>query len=249
MNIRTVYFEILREMHLDATTPATKTVEDVMRAIVDSMEYNRQYETPFNKKYYEVSLESERSRYPLPPDFIRISGTVFRVNSTDGYQLPLRATNINQIEEYRWKLSNDDGEPTELTGAPDFYAIDGTTNELVVNPSPGSTDPETKIRFNYIADLGTPTMEHNGTNFLFYEPGTTTTITAGSSTYTNAWLVQGKNVTKRRALYYLWSSPYGTTEGSEAKAARALVQWQEALKSLEREAAGKNRGAGVRAHI
>ena len=241
MDITTTIQSILTEMHLASST---ETLNKALVATIESLRYNRSFETFFNKKKFFLSLVADQPTYPLPIDFLGLIGSVWYSSSsslTD--KCELQDGGVELVEERRY-LNETTG--AWETGTPSVYGIDDPGKELLLGPVP-STDGAV-IHFRYLADLGCPSYSISGGTYTFKKPFSEDTMTT-TSTYTNRWLVDGYDAIRSRAIYYLWSRDFGGTPESDMKASKSLIQWQDAMSDLKAQSAKRLSKSEVRRHI
>jgi len=214
---------------MDTATIPTKTSDDVMLAIAESTKYLNSLEFYFNKKKWIFSLEQDKFDYQLPEDFMGVVGNVsYKPSVIDSYERPLSNGGVDLVEQMRFY--HDDYTGGLRSGQPSTYAVDDSTNKMLISPIP--TTGEGTITFRYLANLGVIKYKHDGTNFIFYEPFTGNAI---AITYTNPWFEEGFDALRERSMYYLWSRIHGGTPESDIKAQRALLQSQDAIRKLSSE--------------
>lgn len=252
-DVQTLYQSILRELRQDSTSPSQKTKDDIMLSIAEALRYNRAIETWFNRRKIYITLEEDRYAYDLPADFFGIIGPVFYRPNTDEdtvstvSQRKLRDGSQDMVEEYRHFATDYSSSVNMFTrGQAELYAVDDTANQILFSPIPSSSDGI--VHFRYLSDLGTITYKHDGTNWVFYEPGTETAISV-TSTYTNAWFTEGIDMLRERTMYYLWSRVYGGSQEGEQKAQRSLLQWKDAQTRINAEGSKRQSMRTVRAWI
>lgn len=232
MDVQTAYRHILTLTHKETASTDQAVQDSVMRALAESMKFNRSQLTHFNNKSVVIELDESHFGYELPSDYIGLIGDVMYCASlTDNTaQYPLIQQDSDWLNQLRGVDVSYTTDPKRDVGA---YAIDDRGERIyVAGPSTGF------IKIRYIADLGTITYKHDGTNWVFYQPFTETAITT-SSTYTNLWLKDGYDAIVHRACYYLFTRDMGGTEATNNKALVHLTQWDDAMKHLTRETTKK----------
>lgn len=252
-DVQTFYQSVLRELRQDAISVPQKTKDDIMLSLAESLKYNRAFETWFNRKSHSLELEEDVFAYTLPKDFLGVVGAVFYrpfselSTATAATQRRLRDGSQDMIEEFRYYATDFTAPVNTFTkGEAELYAVDDTNRQMLFSPIPSTAGG--RVLFRYLADLGTITYKHDGTNWTFYEPNSTTTITV-TSTYTNPWFNEGIDMLRERAMYYLWSRIYGGSEEGETKAQRALLQWKDAQTRINAEGGRKQSIRTIRSWI
>ena len=249
-DVQTLYQLMLRNIHQDASSSNQKTIDSILRAISESLKYLRAQEVYFNEKLFTIQLESGKNSYALPQDFLGIKGEVqYKQSLSDSLQSPLTNTTLDHFLISRptdiYSLYPDIT-PTSyfVSSEPDhnYYAVDVEGRLIYIGKQSGY------VSIKYLADLGTIQYKHDGSNWIFYIPGTDTTLTH-TSTYTNRWFKDGFDVLKTRTEYYLWSREFGNTEPAAARAQIALGQSMDALASLQNEGRARSSNSVIRRHL
>lgn len=236
-DIRTMFNAIIREMHQDVSSPGASIEADILRAITESLRFNRSIQTAFNTRRYQFSLNASQFIYPLPSDYLGLVGEVFYTpDSTSSYRYPLVNAGMDLVEELKYYMEGDYDEGRLVTGNPLRYAVEPNEKNMYLSPMPSTTTGLVHLR--YLQDLGTPEFLYSGSAWVFYKPGmsgvSTETITK-ASTWTTKWLTEGYDAIRSRALFYLFTREYGGTEETDLKASRYLGQWNDAIKNLRTE--------------
>lgn len=260
MDLQTTFYQIARLLTATSTTTDATVEADILRAIAESLKYNRLRPTTFNVKsiYIELQPDSEtvneagqtisvpKISYKLPDDYLGLIGEVmYSRNLGQGAgQVTLINQGTDMIQEWQGTdlamLGDFGGRWAYDTGS---YAIDDQAkNILIVGVNEGF------VKLRYIADLGTITYKNNGSAWVFYQPFTETVITKSSS-YTNPWFKEGNDCLIHRAMYYLYSREYGGTEESNQKAMIHLGHWNEAINKLDAETNKKKSRKSIRQWI
>lgn len=248
-DVRTLYQSLLRNIHQDAAGSNQRTTDSILRAIAESLRYNRTCKTYFNVKSYIIPIVSGTTEYDLPIDFLGLMGEVKWVESlTSPTQISMEDAGYDFVLNIRERDYVGDTEDSDAAAfVPNqedhwYFAIDVEGKKLYTGKSSGY------LKLRYVADLGTIDFKHDGSNWIFYEPGTSTALTS-SSTYTNKWFTEGFDVLRCRAEYYLWSREFGNTESAMQRAQVCLAQWQDARDTLTKETQSKKSNRRVRAWI
>lgn len=225
-NWATMKQDLLRDLHFDTTTSGSNADNDVSRAIIDAITFNRRYDFGFTRGKADIYTISDQYEYPLPEGFLGITGDVWSTPSLDTTgRYTLKNRPIDWMEKNRYRVNGQDR--TLNTGDVGYYGINVATKSIVLSPVP--SDDGTLIEFYYHYDPGTPDFIYTGSAWAFYDPGTTTAITG---TYTNAWFTDAYRLTFNRAAYYLLTGPHGGTEEAAMKAQQYMQQWSEELNRL-----------------
>lgn len=218
--------DLLRDLHFDTTTSGSNADNDVSRAIIDSIKFNRRYDFGFTRGKADIYTISDQFEYPLPEGFLGITGDVWSTPSLDTTgRYTLKNRPIDWMEKNRYRVNGQDR--TLNTGDVGYYGINVATKSIVLSPVP--SDDGTLIEFYYHYDPGTPDFVYTGSAWAFYDPGTTNAI---SGTYSNAWFTDAYRLTFNRAAYYLLTGAYGGTEEAAMKAQQYMQQWSEELNRL-----------------
>lgn len=247
-DVRTLFQTLLRNIHADGATANTKTSDSILRAISESLRYNRTAKTYFNIKSTIIPIVSGVVEYPLPDDFLGLMGEVKWVSDLNSaVNISMEDAGYDFVLNIRERDYMVDPTSTEATFVPNqedhwYFAIDTEGKKLYTGKSSGY------LKIRYVADLGTIDFKHDGSGWIFYEPRTSTALTS-SSTYTNKWFTEGFDALRCRAEYYLWSREFGNTEAAMARAQICLGQWQDARDALTKETQSKKSNRKVRAWI
>lgn len=248
-DVRTLYQTLLRNIHQDASAVNQRTNDSILRAIAESLRYNRTTKTYFNIKSHIIPIETGVVEYNLPEDFLGLMGEVKWVESlTSPTQISMEDAGIDFVLNIRERDYTGDADDADaISFVPDqedhwYFAIDNEGKKLYTGKSSGF------LKLRYVADLGTIGFSHDGTNWIFTEPNTDTALTS-SSTYTNKWFTEGFDVLRCRAEYYLWTREFGNTESTMQRAQIALGQWQDARDAITKETQSKKSNRRVRAWI
>lgn len=215
-------YQILREMHLDASTVPTEVSDDVKIAIIEALKFNRHDRYGFNEATYNIGINSNQNSYLLPPDFLGLVGDVYYTpENSSSWRFPLRKNSLDAVEFYKFVGNDYNNWPN--SGIPFQYAIDISNNSILLNPIP--TSDNAVIDFRYVKDIGTPIYTNNGSGtWTFYLPDG---ITILPGTFSNKWFTEAPELIKSRAMYYLHSRTYDGSEATQAKTQAYLMQWTE----------------------
>ena len=245
-DIRTMIKQILREIRIDSTTSGSQAETDVKIAIIDAMDFHKKDTFWFNKQWASVGLNTGQYRYSLPSDFLSIIGDVTLVAASNdpASKRRLFPATLNEANEASY-VGTDPSESI-LTGTPSKYALDGSSNEILLIPVP-SVDGD-RIDFQYSLNFGIPTYSFNGTTWDFYEPNSVATL---STTFLSPWLAQDKGykLIYYRSVYSLLSGVYGGTQASTAKANEYVKKWFEESGRLKGENTKRSVAPSIRRHI
>lgn len=185
------------------------------RALVEALRFHRSDHYWFNEGYFDLLTTADTYRYKLPDDFVRQIGELYRSPSgspTARYRLANRT--VDFVTQYRHVGTDPDRwgswEAGISSGPPSSYAY--FNGELVLQPIPDTSSDI--ISGRYVRDLGIPSIKYDGTNWLLYEPWSqTTTLPA---TFTNAWLTEGQDLIRSRAVHILQQRYYRNPEAAQA---------------------------------
>lgn len=237
---------LYRHLHQDSSTVPQAVKDDVGIAICEALKFNRKNLYYFNEKRAELATKEDEYAYDLPSDFLGFVGGVYYTPSgSDGsFRFQLKEATTDEVESYRF--SGNDYNSFATSGRPLLYSVDMVGKRLIVAPVCSTSDE--KIEFRYLSDLGSPRYRYASSAWAFYE-GDTENAIADTSTYTNAWFTEAFDLTMWRALYYLWSSIYGGTEESAAKAQTAMLSHTEARLRLMDEGSKRHSKRVIRKYI
>lgn len=260
MDLQTTFYQIARMLKATSTTVDPVVEADILRAIAESLEYNRLRPTTFNVKNLTIQLSADQEvitdsgttilvpkiAYTLPEDYLGLLGEVLYARSLGqgAGQVTLTNQGPDMIQEWRGTdlamLGDFGGRWAYDTGS---YAIDDAArNILIVGVNEGY------VKLRYVSDLGSIKYKNDGTSWIFYQPFTETVLTK-SSTYTNAWFREGNECLIHRALYYLYSREHGGTQESNEKAMIHLGHWSESINKLDAETNRKKSRKSIRPWI
>lgn len=244
MDWQTMQRSIYRQIHQDVTTVPQTVIDDVNNAIIDSMKQNKNDRYWFNHKRGTISTEADKYSYALPPDFLGFLGPVYYTpaGSVQESRFALMDATVDEIEENRY--AGNDFNTYVQSGRPFKYAVDTVGPSLLLAPTP-SQDSDT-IDFRYLADGIIPVAQYNGSAWKYYEPNSTTEI---GTSFTNVWLQNAFDLILHRALYLLFTGPYGGTEESAARVQSELMLWAECKLRLQGETTGISSKRTVRKYI
>lgn len=237
---------LYRHLHQDSSTVPQAVKDDVGIAICEALRFNRKNLYHFNEKRGELATLQDEYAYKLPSDFLGFVGDVYYTpaGSDGSFRYKLKEASTDEVEGYRF--AGNDYNSFATSGRPLLYSVDMVGKRLLVAPVCSTSDE--KFEFRYLSDLGSPQYRYAGSSWAFYE-GESENAISDTSTYTNAWFKEGFDVTMWRALYYLWSSIYGGTEESAAKAQTAMLSHTEARLRLLDEAGKMHSKRVVRKYI
>lgn len=199
--------------------------DDVDRAIIDSLRFNRRYRFWFNIGTAEHDTVADQYSYALPTDYLSIVGDVYYTASGGSVRTPMMELTVDELEASRGVYEGG----TSIASTPRAYACDGTS--LLVSPAP-SVDDET-IDYRYHKDLGVPTYAYDGSAWVFREPDGDPL----QDDYTNDFLVHASELVRTRAAYYLHTDNFPRPERAQA----SLQRWLEALAQLRAESTRRRR--------
>lgn len=216
----------------------------IEEAMVEAMRFNRKYNFWFNEGFLKIYTSEDVYAYELPTDFVGLKGKLFYVpanNSSPEGRRELECLTSQLVETHQTD-SYDAWDATIASGPPRGYAL--FANTLILSPRPDSDD--NLIEGRYIRDDGIPRIYYD------YSSGTATLEkidprgVAITDNYTGAWLNEGQDLTKMRAVYILASRIYS----DQGKTAMAIQQWAEILNSLQAENSLRRGGSmKVRPHL
>lgn len=252
-DLQTMRQELLGELHIDPDTSDTdsQVTNDVTRAIIESIRYNRRHRFGFNERWGVIVLTASVDTYDLPGDFIGlVPDMVFSVPN-DGY-LERRKMKSLPLQHAHQLGQSVIAEPSfREIGTPFAYAIDAGSRQMIVYPKP-LTSSDT-IEYMYVADVGTPVAKYTGSAWAFYVPPEDGNIANASTTlpatHTSPWFQEAYGLVFCRAAYILLTRKYGGIQGSEAKAAQYISQWAENLNLLRAETRMMRSVTEVRKHL
>lgn len=244
MDIQTMVKQLLREIRIDSTAAGSQAEIDAKIAIIDAMDQIKKEGLWYNRAWYNIETVSEQYEYPLPNDFLHLQGDVSYISSSQDpvSRHTLHPSTVNLMQEVKFLGT----EPDQAinSGTPSHYAIDSSTNRLLLMPIPWVTGD--RLEFQYVYNVGVPTYQYTGSAWVFYEPGTTTTLPA---TYTNPLLREGYRLVFFKAAYHLLTGPYGGTEPALIKATEYIKKWAEELQRIRGEAVKRQFVPAIRMHI
>lgn len=245
-DIRTMIEQVVRETRIDNAESGSQAESDVKIAIIDAMDFHKKDVFWFNKSWASMQLSIGQYRYQLPLDFLSVTGDVTLVAASNdpASRRRLFPATLNEVIESSY-VGTDPSESI-LTGTPAKWAVDGSTNELILIPVP-SVDGD-RIEFQYSVNFGIPSYAYSGSAWAFYEPNT---IDALSATFTSPWLAQDKGykLIFFKTAYTLLSGVYGGTEQSALRANEYVKKWYEELGRLKGESTKRSSAPAIRRHI
>lgn len=219
--------KVLRKLNLDATTTGSGATTDVKIALIDAMNYHNSDPWWFNKIDYKLATANSQFRYPLPGDFVSLTGAVLFNSESEptSSRRKLRYRPVDWAEEQKWRGTTDTNSIN--TGPPAFYSIDETTNEMLLIPVPNLTG-ET-VEFRYLSDGQIPEYVYNGTTWLFYYPHTQKALI---DTFQNKFLEYGSDMIIYRACMTLMAGEYDGGEETQAKLSDMRAMWDDEQRKL-----------------
>lgn len=237
---------LYRQIHQDASTVPQNVKDDIGIAICESIKFNRKSLFYFNEKRGSIKTIADQYAYNLPVGCLGIIGPVYYTPSTsdDTVRYKLKEATTDELEDFRF--SGNDYNSYATSGRPLLYSVDMADNRLLLAPIP--SESEETLDFRYHADLGNPVYNYSGSAWVFSDGVGGATI-ADTSTYTNSWFKEAFDLIMWRAAYYLWSSIYGGTEESGAKAQTAMTSWAEAKLRLMGETTKRHAKRVLRKYI
>lgn len=243
-DLATMREHLLRDLHIDTEPSGSEGTDDVTKAIIESIAYNRRFHLKFTEKKTTIVTEGGKRDYTLPADFISLVSEPYIQTSTESYnKVLLHYRPMDWIEEN--EMRGTEWETAITTGEPRFYGIDKSTKKLCLVPIPDSSGHI--VRFTYQFDPGTPHFKYTSNAWTYYEPGTLEKTIA--ATYTNLWFTEGYWLIYNRAAYLLWTRTYGGTEEATMRSQLHLQQWAEELARLRTESAKYDSPSEVRRWI
>jgi len=229
---QTMKEHLLRDLHIDTLPSGSEAGDDVDKAIIESIRYNRKFLFTFNQAKAKLRTVANSRTLSLPVDFLGLITEPYIQTSEDAYnKRKLVSRTLDWIEENEWRGT--EWETAITTGEPRFYAMDPSNKTINLVPIP--QDDGELITFTYHKDPGTPTYKYTGSAWAFYTPFTDSETLA--ATYTNEWFKEGYHLVYNRAAYLLWTRVFGGTEEASIRAAEHLKQWAEEVNSLRAEGA------------
>ena len=124
------------------------------------------------------------------------------------------------IDEIRWNVPTD-----SVEGYPDEWAWFG--EKLHFAPVPNGVYT---VRLDYIKDLGLPTYQYTGGEWVFYDSELTGAGSLADS-FTNDWIKNASELIDARARWFLWTNYYKSDENAD----RAKATELDALSVLRKE--------------
>lgn len=248
-NWGTMVSELTRLLKADSTASGSTVEDDCKRAIIESIMYNRRRFLGFNQATAVIAIENGVQRYPMPQDYLSLTGPVFWSNiptSTSDLQgrKELISRPLAWVEKQTYRIPG--SSEYRFLGDSVAYAIDQQNGEIVLSPVPGSSISQ--LDFHYLRDPGTPGMSSSSGVWTFTVPKSEDTI---SNTFTNDWFEVGRgyHLVLNRAMYILWARIFGGTEESAVFQENALRMWGEELARLTGEASRYTSVSDVRPRI
>ena len=234
-NWATMKHNLLRDLHIDTTTTGSPADTDCGRAIIESIQFNRGHNLGWNQAYFTFVTSENQFDYPLPSDYLSLSGDVYYSVATDSDttvygKRVLKSMPMGWLRENRYRV-NETGQYVDV-GIPGYFGIDPASMRMHLSPAPAD---EALIEYAYLKDPGTPWFKSDGSTWSFYSPNSDDTLAA---TYRNEWfdVDKGYNLVLNRAMYIMCVRGYGGTEETDARGAAALRLWAEELNRLRAEA-------------
>lgn len=241
--------ELQRMVKMDSTITGSVADSDSKRAIVESILYNRRRHLGFNQATAVIAIENGVQRYPMPRDYLALTGPVFWSNvPTSTSDLQGRKELINRplawVEKQTYRIPG--SSEYRFLGDSVAYAIDPQSREIVLSPVPGSSISQ--LDFHYLRDPGTPGMSASSGAWTFTKPWSEDAI---ADAFTNDWfeIGRGYHLVLNRAAYLLWARIYGGTEESVAFQENALRLWGEELARLTGEASRYTSSSDIRPRL
>lgn len=226
---QTMKEHLLRDIHIDTAPSGSEGGDDVTKAIIESIKYNRRYKFGFNTAKHKFYTDANVRGYKLPLDFMSLVSDPYIQSAEDSYnkrRLVYRPMDWVEENEHR----GTEFETSINSGTPIAFSIDTSVKQMELIPIPSSSGDV--VTFTYHLDPGTPVAKYTGSAWVYYAPNTQDTLAA---TYTNAWFVEGYELIYNRAAYILWSRVMGGTEEAGMRGAEHIKQWAEELNRLRAE--------------
>lgn len=241
--------ELQRITKADSTSAGSVADSDGKRAIIESILFNRRHHLGFNQATAAIAIENGVQRYPMPRDYLALTGPVFWSNvptSTADYQgrKELVSRPLAWVEKQTYRIPG--SSEYRFLGDSVAYAIDQPNAEIVLSPVPGSSISQ--LDFHYLRDPGTPGMSASSGTWSFTKPWSEDAI---SDTFTNEWFEVGKgyHLVLNRAVYIYQARIYAGTDETAAIQEGALRMWAEELARLRGESSRYSSASEIRPRI
>ncbi len=194
-DLRTFYQTVGARM---AKTGSTD-LEHIQRSAFDAIRFYRDTRFDFNEAQATFLTVDGTATYSAgsgandyPADLMFIDKAQITISSAFRDLTP---RTVNWVREHRWN-STTKSKPTD-------YAWSRKLMDLYPTPDGAYT-----VTLDYVKDVGTPTYEHDGTNWTFYdEDGAVIT-----ATYASSWFSDGKDLIGARVEWDLWTGVYKDLE-------------------------------------
>jgi hypothetical protein len=189
-NLGTIVQRIINEV----SRTASADIDTTKMTVISAMRFFRDHRFWFNEGTHSFTMTVDQQEYEfetaetegLPTDWVRPVTSYINITNT-------RWLEIDQVDiaDIRWHT------PTEqVVGIPSKWCY---YNEIVfVTPIPSQADD---LRFDYVRDLGTPSYNWNGTEWLFSGPAGEPLL----DSFTSRWFTDAEELIRSRAkwdLYY-----------------------------------------------
>jgi hypothetical protein len=127
------------------------------------------------------------------------------------------------LSEIRWENPQD----TNNRGTPDVYAWYG--EELYFSPVPNAN--ATEVRLDYVKDIGTPTYEFDGAEWIFYR--TEDSSSEWTEDSTNRWFLEGEELLRQATKRSLYMNLYEDMEGAQRMDAAVQHAWNRLTNQMD----------------
>lgn len=241
----TIKQELLRIVGVDTTSAGSVADSDAGRAICEAIRFNRRYLLGFNQSEYEITTENGVQKYPLPRDFLGLTGPVYW-SQNSGADPPT----FSGRRELVWRpMAWIEANLYRVPGTSEYlnlgdsraYGIDMKDRTLALSPVPGSSN--SRLDFSYHRDPGTPKYAYASSAWAFTTPYSEDAIT---DSFTNEWFTDAYHLVLNRAVYVYMSRLQSGVEESAPKQEGALRMWGEELARLRGEQARYVSGTEIR---
>ena len=189
-NLGTIIERIINEVSRTASADR----DTVKMAIISAIRYFRDHRFWFNEGTHEFDLTVNQQEYETetadtkgpPADWLRHITAYINITGTRYLEM-----DHVSIEEMRWHTPTD-----TMAGIPSWWTYFNET--MFFAPIPSQADA---VRFDYVKDLGTPSYNWGGTDWLFSGPQGDPLL----DSWTSRWFIDAEELIRARAkwdLYY-----------------------------------------------
>ena len=231
---QTMVADILQEVN----KPNDSDLAD--RAIASALRYLRSERFWFNEGTFEIITIKDQFEYAMPTDFVSLIDRPYITWDTSSSRRALLDKThefTNDYRHYTWEFN---GFSVTNQGVPAAFALVPDSDmpqrsKMVVVPIP---DQDGRIiDGRYVRDFGIPLVKYTGSAWTLLDPANETDTVP--PTYTSPWFIEGYDLLKNRAIYYMYKRYYRDMEAAQA----AVLEYADHFNRLRVE---HNRRSAVR---